>query len=182
MKISNLKWRISKIFKSVLVVFLLLLVTIIVISKLSISPHSDFRLNVIAFYANLHAFLKNNSSSLSFIYKENWNKVKLEKNLYYTTNLNYKYYDNIDLSYIPLLVKTKLIKRWKNCYIYRLKVKDILEKYRYDFLPKSYSMFNNYIKWNYNSWKKCEEWDYENCNIYITERWMLNYNDRYDCK
>jgi len=79
--------------------------------------------------------------------------------------------------------KPELLKKWKWCFIYRVKLSNIMNKEEYeDMIDKSklYDMF--YIKWDYNSRKICGKEDYENCNIYMMEKWIKVYDDDYECK
>ena len=111
---------------------------------------------------------------------ENGELSKLDKNLCYTYTVSYiknrsNFSDPIYCNF--LFYQSKLQKQWKKCFVYKLILKDFMTKEQYNQVSST-----AFIVWNYDSWKKCREFDYEYCNMYITEKWLLKYNDKYKCE
>ena len=137
-------------------------------------------------YNDYYVSLYNKANILGTLYKLD-KKFKLDKNICYSFMnyymLNETEYIDItsmrnDFNCTVSMYESKLIKKWNNCFIYKLKIKNFLTKDEYSKVV----YISRQIVWNYDSWKKCEKWDYEKCNMYITEKWVLKYNDSYKCE
>lgn len=124
--------------------------------------------------------LESEINTLNSVYNE-YNNVQLKENICYTL-FNHYILNKDKWTEMPdceiWLYEAKLLKKWKKCYVYKLKVKDIFSKEQYKYI----NFYKKFILWNYDIWKRCGEKDYEKCNIYITEKWILDYNNNYKCE
>jgi hypothetical protein len=63
----------------------------------------------------------------------------------------------------------KLEKIWDNCFIYSNSIKNLEDTYWFN--------LKKYKKINYNDIRDCDK----DCNIYITEKWLLKTDEIYNC-
>ena len=141
---------------------------------------------IVLLFALVHVYKYYKSIKVWLLYWFKWRNLSIQdfslELVTNTWNSNLLTWENKKLW---LKYKPELIKKWKDCYLYRIKVKNVIDKklydFAYDFKRKKLWWYPLYIKWYYNSKQKCRKEDYEDCNIYLMEKWIKVYDDDYEC-